>query len=278
MAIPTTPSSELVSLGAGEIWFDPFDADGNPTGYFHFGNSPNFTLALTTEEIRIKNFMNRSRGDYVRKVREIAVDVRIATMEVSVTNMAVGLLGEVIATTQATATVTDEALTPADGVILGRAYKTTRRGISAVVVEKGGVALDLYDPVTGEGDYVISDAAGGMITILATPTTVGLADGDDLTVSYTAAALTGTTALQQISIGAKPQFNGRLFFKSDNVFGQNYDYELWNVQLKPDGELALIGEEVIQIGLAGSAQDDSAGAHGGSSTFPFGRKVFREAA
>ncbi|GJG88725.1 hypothetical protein tb265_39060 [Gemmatimonadetes bacterium T265] len=270
-----TPSSELLVLGAGELLFDPFTDDGLSTGFIHLGNCDSFSLTIATTELEMKNFMNRQRGTYKKIVKETAVTGKIGAMEFGVETLALAYLATQAKTAQAGATVTAEALTPAGGVLLGRAYKTKQRGISAVTVHKGATALAAYNAATGTGDYKVLDAPGGMIQILDTPSTAGVVDGDALTVDYTAAPLTGATALDVLHGATRPQLTGTLFFKSDNVTGPNYDAQVWQATLKPDGDLGLITTEFAKMNFALTALDDSAGAHGGSVASPFFDKVIR---
>jgi hypothetical protein len=269
MSAKTAPHTDNVLLGAGEILINRFDANGVETGYFHLGNADDVRAVVTTEELVMKNAMKAARGIYKRVIKETAVELKIRALEFSVINMALAYMGDVAKTTQASATVTGEALTPAGGLVKGRYYTTQKRGISAVSVKKGASAL------TSGVDFVVKDAGRGVIQILETATFAGLLDGDALTVDYTAAALTGATALNYIRAGNSPRIEGRVLFLSDNQAGPNWDYEFWNVSLKPDGEIALIGEDWGSYNLSGSCQDDSVGAHGGSPNESFFRKTFR---
>jgi hypothetical protein len=268
MPASIAPSTNNVLLGAGQVWINRFDANGVETGYFHVGNADDVRAVVTTEELVMKNAMRAARGIYKRVIKETAVELKIRALEFSVINMALAYMGDVAQTTQGAATVTGEALTPSGGLVKGRYYTTLKRGISAVTVKKGGSAL------TSGVDFVVTDASRGVIQILEGATFAGLANGDALTVDYTAAALTGATALNYIRAGNSPRIEGKVLFISDNQAGPNWDYEFWNVSLKPDGEIALIGEDWGSFNLSGAAQDDSVGAHGGSTTEPFFRKTF----
>jgi hypothetical protein len=271
MSAKIGPSPDNVVLGAGEILINRFDSNGVETGYFHLGNSDDVRAVVTTEELIMKNAMRAARGIYKRVIKETAVELKIRNFEFNPVNMALLYMGDVAKTTQAGATVTSEPLTPAGGLIKGRFYTTLQRAISAVTIEKGATPLVVTD------DYVIKDPARGLIQILEDATLAGLVDGDDLTIDYTSAALTGATALDYIRAANNPRIEAKVLFISDNQAGPNWEYEFWNVNLKPDGEVALIGEDWASWNLSGSAQDDSVGAHGGSADEPFFRKMFRAA-
>lgn len=271
MSAKTAPSSDNVLLGAGEWYFNRFDANGVETGYFHLGNCDDARVVVSTEELIMKNAMRAARGIYKRVIKESSAELKIRKLEFDLISMAIAYLGDVSETAQGAATVTDEALTPAGGLVKGRYYTTSKRGISAVTVKKGAT------PLVSGADYLIKDAARGVILILETATLAGLADGDDLTIDYTAAALTGATALKTIRALNSPRIEGKGLFISDNQAGPNWDYEFWNLNLKPDGEIALIGEDFGSYNLSGAAQDDSVGAHGGSADEPYFRKTYRAA-
>src|SRR5579884_1602097 len=63
-----TPDAGNLSLGAGEVLFDRFDANGNPTGYRHLGNVESLAITTTVETVQKKSSMDGARGIYKEAV------------------------------------------------------------------------------------------------------------------------------------------------------------------------------------------------------------------
>lgn len=118
-------------------------------------------------------------------------------------------------------TLAKVAATPANITTSGATLAGGSAAGTTAVAEAGNFEVD---PVTGR------------VFILDAPATI--AEGDDLTFAYTAAA--GT---EEIVIAAGTVIEGRLEFFADNRAGENRDY-LWPyVQVSPDGDLALKGDD-----------------------------------
>ena len=62
------PSADNIILGAGELFFDRFDANNARTGYFHMGNCSKFAISLVDDIIKLTSYfvppgMRRQRSD-----------------------------------------------------------------------------------------------------------------------------------------------------------------------------------------------------------------------
>jgi hypothetical protein len=251
-----SPDSALLVEGAGILYFDRDDADGNATGLLDLGNTD--SIELTTTDTRIQKFSTRQAGRplYRDSLQRREVTINTVLDEYSPDNVALMYQGIVSASAaQAATAVVAEPLTPAlNGVTLGGVYKTAKIGpISAVTVNKGATPLILNTP-TVAGDYEIQNALG-MIHILPNPVTVGLVNGDDLTIDYTPTAYTG--GLTQVAGGVSSKVRGKLVFVSDNSEGPNYILEVWRAIAKPNGAVGLISDNFATLPLSFSVEDDS---------------------
>lgn len=251
-----SPDPTLEQLGKGQVLFNRFTAAGAKTGFFHMGNVENLTIGTADEVLESQNNMTAQAGVRNRVTTKRTVTVKITGLEFSSDNLAVAMMGEVAEYTQTGGAQTGEALTPAEGVVLGQYYDTRYREISAVTVKKGATSLTLIDPDTGVGDYQILDADAGMIRISQTPSTAGLADGDDLTIDYTAAALTAGSGRVTIRGATKSKIEGYLKFLPDNQAGINKEADVWRVSFTPDGDLGFISQEFNKWAATGTAQED----------------------
>lgn len=254
----TSPNCDLLLEGAGVFFFDRHDADDNPTGYLDLGNAER--LELTTDDTRIQKYSSRTKGRPLCKdsLQRRAVTLRTTLDEFSPDNLALMLQGSIAASAaQAATAVVGEALTPAlNGVKLGGSYKTAKLGpITAVAVKKGATALVLNTP-TVAGDYEVMNADLGIIHILTDPVTVGLVDGDDLTVDYTPTAY--ATGVTQISGGTEGKVSGSGLYVSDNTEGPNFMIEFWKLTAKPDGAIGFISDDFGTMGLQFAVEDDTA--------------------
>jgi hypothetical protein len=105
--------------------------------------------------------------------------------------------------------------------------------VSGATLAGGGAGGTTAVPEAGNFEV---DAVTGRVLVLADAESI--AEGDDLTFGYTAAA--GT---EEVVIAAGTVIEGRLEFFAANAAGENRDY-LWPyVQIRPDGDFALKGDD-----------------------------------
>jgi hypothetical protein len=222
-------------VGAGKLFFNQFLA-GTKTlagGSRYLGNSPELTSSQNEDKLDHYN------SDSGIKVKDASVSLQndlslsFSLDDISPENLALWYRGVVEASVIAGGAVVGEAHEALLGshIQLGLSALNPigARNVSAVVVKIGVTvvaALNNYevDPVTGRV-FILDNA-------------VAIDDGDDLLIDYTAAA--GT---EEIVIAAGTVIQGRLEFFADNRAGENRDY-LWPyVQISPDGDFALKGDD-----------------------------------
>lgn len=256
------PSASNVMLGRGSLYFQQRTSTDSKTGYFQLGNCDQFVWNIATESITLKDYTQQTTAVYKKVNTSTDIKFTIHGFEFSKENMGLATMGTLANWTQSSGTVTAEVLAPATVTGLkGKSFRTAYRSISAVAVKQGATTLVL------DTDYTIDDANRGLITILATSSTV--VDGTALTIDYTKAAITGTTLPLVYGAVNTSGLEGRLWFKSNNTTGPNYDLDVYNALIVPNGDMGLISDEFNSFTLDGTAQSDSAGAYGGSTASPY---------
>jgi hypothetical protein len=264
------PSSRLIGLGRGRIYFNPQDpTTGLLKGFFPLGNAKKLSITTTPNTTQVVDYTQESSAPYAEFINQTALDIAIEMYEQSEDNVALATLGDRTTLTQTAGTITAETLVGATAVdIKGRVYWTLKRSISAVVVKQGATTL-----VAGT-DYVVEDAVSGAIRLLETSATI--VTGTAIVVDYTAAALTaGASDLAVVRGATQGGVKGSLRFIPGNTNGPKRELYIWICSLQPDGENNEIGDDVTTLTLKGSILSDAAGAYGGSVANPFYQKVNR---
>lgn len=240
----TTPNADNLLLGAGALYFDRFDANGNPTGERHLGNCSAFTLSTTVEKVEKYNSMVASRSLYKSVVKQIKAVGKITMQEFDPANLALGLLGEegVITQNLATGVAVNGLKVFKDKYVKIGDY----RDITSVIVKDGATGLITY---IADTDYTI-DAPTGRIYI---PSTSSIVDASTVDITLSAPAKTYTKV-----VGAQvANVEGFLRFVGDPSSGPAYEGEFWRIALSPEGDIGFIGDDFSSFGLNFECQDDS---------------------
>ncbi|VBB05570.1 Hypothetical protein LUCI_0780 [Lucifera butyrica] len=180
-----TPSAKNLLLGAGQVFFDRFDAGGNRTGLRHFGNVPKFNLKTEVDKVEKKSSMNAARTTYAEAIREIKSSADLTLEEFDPANLALALLGEEGVIIQEAGSVADQK----QKAYKGRMIQVDAYNISDIVVKPinptpaviaavapvGNVTSD--GTVTSSGTYTGATAEGYYIVITAAPTNAGTITG-----------------------------------------------------------------------------------------------------
>lgn len=220
-------------LGRGRLFFSTF-APGTltPTGEMFIGNCPTISVSIQSETL---DHMSSLGG-----VREIDDSATVSTTrsgtfttdDVDAENLALFFFGSVGSVSQASGTVTGEAI---NGVTKGRFYQlgtttanpTGVRNISALTVTGPG----------GTPTYVLNtdyraDLALGRIEIIPAG---AINNAANLLVNYTRSVNTR----EQVITGNRP-ITGALRFIADNPKGVNRDFYMPYVELSPNGDFNII--------------------------------------
>lgn len=258
------PSASNVMLGRGSIYFQQRTTTDWKTGYFHLGNCDQFVWNISTEKLELQDSTQQTTAVYASVVSKTDVKFTIHGFEFSKENMGLATMGTLANYTQSSGAVTAEVLAPATVTNLkGKTFKTQYPGtasspLTSVAVKQGATTFVLNT------DYTL-DANRGLITVLSTG---AIADGTALTVDYTKPAISGTS-MPQIYGAVNTQIQGRVFFKSNNATGPNWDLDVFNGLLVPNGDIGLISNDFNSFTLEGTAQSDASGNYGGSASSPY---------
>lgn len=233
--MPTQPydlsTKRNVVLGAGYVYFDPEDANGNLTGELYLGDGPGFSFSMSPEKTEIDSSDTPTAETLVSITNKLTRSAQIGVRNISEQNLAFFIGGDTAAVSQSAVAVTDEVI---GAVQQGRYYQlgastsnpTGVRGVTSVTVEPsgGGTALVLNT------DYRL-DADNGRIYIIEGG---GIANDDEIQVDYTPVANSRT----RVASGSSPK-KGALRFISDNTAGTNREVYFPRVELAPSGDAAM---------------------------------------
>ncbi|MDD9875790.1 MAG: hypothetical protein OXU22_09700 [Gammaproteobacteria bacterium] len=223
-------------LGAGKIYFDPFDADGDRTGETYLGDSPGFTVTMTSQRNDVFDSDAASESLIQTIERQVEGAATLTVVNVDDDTLRLFIAGEEADITQSATAVVDEAH---NGVKRGRWYQLGMTDdnphgvlkVSAVAVtdSTGGTT---YSAST---DYDL-DADLARIYIKATGV---IADDADILVDYTPEART----VERVRSRDKTYTEGLLRYIEDNAEGDDRIWVMPNVELSPSGEAALKSRE-----------------------------------
>ncbi|AJQ26917.1 hypothetical protein [Pelosinus fermentans] len=218
MAKTATPSAKNMLLGAGKVFFDRWDNDGNPTGIRHLGNVPTFELNEEVTKITKKQSMYAAKTTYLEVVSEIKSTANITLEEFTPENLAMAFLGEEGVLLQTDESVSDEAYIASPGRIiqLKDAYNVSKVSIkpastqvaSISPAEAYGTTNTSNGTVTSSGTYSGTEDANYYIRITAAPTVAGTIAGctfqwkKELAGAYSIDVTAGATAAT-LELGVK---------------------------------------------------------------------------
>jgi hypothetical protein len=208
--------------------------------YRYIGNTPEFNLSINTETL------DHYCSDGGLKEKDFSIELstertgNFVTDNIVPENVALFFFGEANALT--TAATTGNTWTIASAK-LGRAYKIGTSDTDAVgatgidpatfQASVGGTAL------TVDVDYKLN-ADAGVIELL--PTATGVADGNQVDVTYDVRANTRTRVISGTSAT-----EGSLMYIERNPKGEDFTWVMPLVKVSPNGDYALKGDEFQQI-------------------------------
>jgi hypothetical protein len=218
MAKTATPSAKNMLLGAGKVFFDRWDSDGNSTGIRHLGNVPTFELNEEVTKISKKQSMYAAKTTYLEVVSEIKSTANITLEEFTPENLAMAFLGEEGVLLQTAKSVTDESYVASPGKIiqLKDAYNVSKVSIKPMIAPAAAIsAAEAYGTtntstgsITSSGTYTGTEDANYYVRITAAPTAAGTITGctfqwkKELTGAYSADVTAGGTAAT-LELGVK---------------------------------------------------------------------------
>lgn len=237
-------ASDYLTLGRGEIRFAPFATGTTTPGAYKFlGNCPSFNLNVTVESLEHLDSTSGIKEEDLSVVVSRQIGGTIECDDMKPQNLAYFFLGDGTSLTVGADTAITELLpaTEFDGVYqlgVSDAKPTGDRNLTNVVVTDTATGLVTY--VLGT-DYTL-DTTRGQLTFISGGT---ITESDPATVDYD---ITSSTRQQVVS--GQNQIEGQLMFKAVNATGNDVDYFLPNVQLRPEGDLQMIGEDFRTMTLS----------------------------
>lgn len=129
-----------------------------------------------------------------------------------------------------------------------------------LVVEITADTVTIY---TSGTDYMVS-TFDGRINFKSSGS---ITTSSNITCIYAVEAAT----FNEISMLEETEISGRLRFVSDNAAGTNYELVLWDVELIPEGDTALIGEDWAQLSFTGEILKDESG----HPAQPYGKMIVK---
>lgn len=230
-------------LGAGKLFFDRLDENGNATGEFYIGNTTSLTYSV--DEERQEHFSS----DTAARERDKSIVIRstatlgFTTDDIQPENLAMMFKGDAESLVQIAAAGQTDTITV---TTLGRWYQlgvtdatpTGVRKVSNVVLNSDVPAVIPNLPANYEVDAVrarVFIPAGGVV-----------AAGDVITVNYDIDASTRTVILDK---GA--QIKGAIRYIADNTTGDNVDHYWPLVEISPDGDYEFKGDDWNEMSFSG---------------------------
>lgn len=234
-------------LGAGKLFFDRFDADGNKTGEFYIGNTT--SLTYSTDEERQEHFSSdeAAREKDASIVTQSSATVGFTTDDIQPENMAMVFKGTAAALAVSADASTVENIT----VKRGRWYQLgvdVANPTGARMITMTTLTNDAGTPVAvpgGDGgdNYIVDEALGRLFIKEDAPDVL---DDDILIATFAIAAST-----RSIIIDSGDQITGALRYIADNTTGTNVDHYWPKVELSPDGDYEFKGTDWNEMSFTG---------------------------
>lgn len=256
------PNERDYVLGRGRVYLaklDPSTGLPDANGFRDVGNSPEFTISVTVEDLRHKNSRSCVKFTDKRFVisQEIGVGFKLDETR-NFQNLSDFFSGDTSVYDNPHDTTMTDVVISAD-THLGawyelrdgngdRLYNLDAAGL-VYVIEKDGVT----DTALVEGtDYEIDEQLG-LVRFLPTASAIAEGDQSQLTIS------TGATTpkdVDEVDALTRAVVEGALLFVQDNAgdCGQKVEFRFHRVSLSADGDLAMIGDDVATMSFKGVAE------------------------
>lgn len=236
------------TLGAGKLYFDRMDADGNLTGEYYIGNTT--SLTGSTDETREEHYSSdeKERAKDASVVTQSDQSVGFTTDDIQPENLAMLWKGTAETLAVSAITSTPETLT----VMRGRWYQlgvgptapTGARAVTITTVTDDATPTPAAIPGGAGGANYAVDLELGRIFIKEDAPDID--DGDEIIVTYTAAAHSRT-----VVISKGETIRGALRYIADNTAGENRD-DFWPlIDLSPDGDYEFKADSWSEMSFTG---------------------------
>lgn len=258
------PNTDDYNLGRGIVYFSKLATSGFPDadGYRDLGNCPQFNISMDVQDL--EHFSSRSGLKVLDKTFVISQAVKIAFQldELNYQNLALFFSGATATYDNGHDTVVADVDVTAS-VVQGRWYDlynsatlATRRRVYNLGAT--GCVFNFDKDVAGvdtllvEGtDYVV-DRVMGRVQIVSGSATCPAGSKLQFSISTAATTPKDLDEVQGLTVGL---IEGALKFISENPGASNVkeEYQFHKVQIRADGDLPKIGDEVEVAGFSGTA-------------------------
>lgn len=260
-------------IGKGKLYFAEHDPNGRAKGYSFLGNAPDFAISVTPENYKHKS--SQSGLSVTDLDIPISLDTEISfTLEaLHLDNLALffsGTKGSENVGTQAGEAAMVAMQGAGVGQISGGKSFNIQKLVGSTLTRYPGMlaasdlVVELYDGALSDTltlgtDYTVNLEFGTVFLISDAAKILAIDSGDDR-LRFTLAAQAGApSTIIKITGMATPAKKGSIKLVSENansgdgVFGRFSEVNVWNVTLKPNGELNLISDEAAQMQFTATA-------------------------
>ena len=235
------------TLGAGKLYFDRMDDDGNLTGEYYIGNTT--SLTGSTDETREEHYSSdeKERAKDASVVTQSDQTVGFTTDDIQPENLALLWKG----TAETLAVAADPSVEETIAVMRGRWYQlgasptspTGARSITLTSVTDDEVAPVAIPGGAGGANY---DVDLELARIFIKEDAPDIVDGDEIIVTYAVGAHSRT-----VIISKGETIRGALRYIADNTAGENRD-DYWPlVDLSPDGDYEFKADSWSEMSFTG---------------------------
>lgn len=236
------------TLGAGKLYFDRFDDEGNPTGEYYIGNTT--SLTGSTDETREEHYSSdeKERAKDASVVTQSDQTVGFTTDDIQPENLALLWKG----TSEMLAVVADEDVVDELVVNRGRWYQLGTSALKPTGARK--VTITSVTDDTTPTPVAVPGGAGGanydvdleLGRIFIKEDAPDIADGDTIIVTFDE-----TAHSREVIISKGETIRGALRYIADNTAGVNRD-DFWPlVELSPDGDYEFKADSWSEMSFTG---------------------------
>jgi hypothetical protein len=255
--ISGSPQTRDYLLGRGALYFAP-NTDGEAGAYRHLGNAPEFALNVEVETLEHQSSLEGLKTIDLEVIVSQKIGLSFTLDEINFDNVALWGSGETETYDNATAIAGFAEYTMIASAELGRWYdivSNTTPALRVYNIDPADVTVESPDATVKvlDTDYQI-DAFAGRIKILEEGSIAAAA-----AVLITLAANAGAGTVDRVKMLTTTNVRGALKFIGENPANNDEQYEIQvhQVNLKPDGDAAFIGDEFATLGFTGTAESNA---------------------
>lgn len=260
------PDNKDYLLGRACVFLSENDATlGTPTCYRPVGNTPNLSVSVDIEELTHRSSHCQQFGGAVidrRLIIQQTLNLSMTLEELNHENVAVFFQGTIDnpanpAVAGFAATIFTSALA------INCWYAIDDAGVRALGIDESLLTIredPTGTPVTliGGGDDYEVDETMGMVRFIAGGSSA-LVGGEELDWAL-AADVAAPATIERVNAlkSSQIRYSVKAVIENANNANEQVELEFHSVLLTGDGDLALVGDELAQMGLTGVAESNSA--------------------